>query len=158
MNALLVSERPEKRPLWRLKIDELRHETNFLAADLKRFQRARDTAYQREQLFHRRSAASTSAIDDLTAEGESLQRSSAQVDDLMESGRATMSSLAMQRERLKASHRSALSMINTLGLSNSVMRMIQSRQKNDRYIVFGGIALCLLVLFLCIYFRSPASS
>mmetsp|Transcript_24204 Transcript_24204/g.75695 ORF Transcript_24204/g.75695 Transcript_24204/m.75695 type:complete len:203 (+) Transcript_24204:57-665(+) len=154
LTSLLNSERPDKRPLWRMKIDELRHEADFLAADLRRFQQARQTAMHREQLFHRRYVASSTAIDDLMAEGDSLKRSSAQVDELMEDGRAAMASLGEQRERLKATHRNVLSMINTLGLSNSVMRMIQSRQKNDRYIVFGGMALCLLILFACIYFAS----
>lgn len=156
LTRLLESERPEKRQLWRLKIDELRHEANYMGSDLRRFERARATALQREQLFHRRTAAATTAVEDLTAEGESLRRSEAQVDDLLESGQHTLSSLAVQRERLKATHRNALSMINTLGLSNSVMRMIQSRQKNDRYIVFGGMALCLLVLSACVYLRRVA--
>lgn len=155
--SLLDSERPDRRPLWRLKIDELRHETNFLKNDLRRFEMARQTAYQRDQLFHRRSVASTNAIQDLTAEGDSLKRSGSQLDELMESGRATMSSLAMQRERLKATHRNALSMINTLGLSNSVMRMIQSRQKNDRYIVYAGMFLCLLVFGVCVWWRRRSS-
>lgn len=155
--SLLDSERPDRRPLWRLKIDELRHETNFLKNDLRRFEMARQTAYQRDQLFHRRSVASTDAVQDLTAEGDSLKRSGSQLDELMESGRATMSSLAMQRERLKATHRNALSMINTLGLSNSVMRMIQSRQKNDRYIVYAGMFLCLLVFGVCVWWRRRSS-
>ncbi|KAJ8608167.1 hypothetical protein CTAYLR_010307 [Chrysophaeum taylorii] len=158
LTALLDSERPDKRALWRLKIDELRHEANFLASDFRKMQRARDTAWQRERLFHRRSVASSSAVDDLNAEADSLAASSTQVDELMENGRANLSSLAMQRERLKATHRNALSMINTLGLSNSLMRMVHSRQKNDRYIVFGGMALCLLVLWACVKWRSAHSS
>jgi len=88
----------------------------FLARDLTKVERVRSSALEREQLFRRRSAASASsavAIDVLAEEGESLRRSTAQVDDIMESGRTIIGSLATQRERLKATHRNALSMINT---------------------------------------------
>mmetsp|Transcript_14616 Transcript_14616/g.58394 ORF Transcript_14616/g.58394 Transcript_14616/m.58394 type:complete len:156 (-) Transcript_14616:171-638(-) len=133
----------------------------FLARDLTKVERVRSSALEREQLFRRRSAASASsavAIDVLAEEGESLRRSTAQVDDIMESGRTIIGSLATQRERLKATHRNALSMINTLGVSNSVMRLIQSREKHDRYIVFAGMALTLLVFYACVRYASSGSS
>ena len=88
-------------------------------------------------------------------EGSSLARSGNEVDELMESGRATIDSLRSQRERLKNTHRNALSMINTLGLSSSVMRLIQSREKNDRIILIAGMIVVLGVLYLCVtYARS----
>ena len=154
LTGMLASEMPEKRGLWRLKIDELRHERNFLQRDLQRYANAKTTALERERLFHRRTTQSSTAIDDLTAEGDSLKRSTNQVDELMETGRASMSSLQMQKERLKATHRNALSMIHTLGLSTNVMRMIQSREKNDRYIVFAGMAISLIFFYLCVRFAA----
>jgi len=152
LQSLLVSERPEKRALWQLKIDELRHERNFLAKDLQKYLSARSTALERDRLFHRRSGASTVSIDVLAEEGDSLKRSTSQIDELMETGSASLGSLRLQRERLKATHRNALSMIHTLGLSNSVMRMIQSREKNDRYIVYAGMAICLIVFYFSVRF------
>ena len=151
LRRLLDAERPEKRHLWKIKIDELGHEATFLANDLRRVTQFHTHARERDQLFHRRGGAAPNAsIDDLMEEGSSLARSNNQVDELMESGRATIGSLRSQRERLKNTHRNALSMINTLGLSNSAMRLIQSREKNDRIILGVGMVLVLGFLYLCL--------
>ncbi|KAJ1462596.1 soluble NSF attachment protein receptor [Pelagophyceae sp. CCMP2097] len=150
LRSLLEREPASQRSLWKLKIDELRHEANFLEADLRGYQKAQSHARERDQLLHRRHASA--ANDNLEEEGSSLHRSGAQVDELMESGNATIKSLAQQRERLKATHRNMLSMINTLGISNSVMKLISSREKNDRYIFFAGVTITLVVLYLCIRF------
>ena len=156
LRRLLDAERPEKRALWKIKIDELGHEATFLANDLRRFTQFHTHARERDQLFHRRGGAAPNAsIDDLMEEGSSLARSTNQVDELMESGRATVDSLRSQRERLKNTHRNALSMINTLGLSTTAMRLIQSREKNDRIILGVGMVVVLGFLYLCLrYARS----
>ena len=49
----------------------------------------------------------------------------------METGRASLDSLRAQRERLKNTHRNALDMINKLGLSDTVMRLTNSRNRQD---------------------------
>lgn len=41
---------------------------------------------------------------------------------------------------------------NTLGLSRSVMRMIENRQNLDKMLVYGGMLLTLLFLFALLYF------
>jgi len=156
LRRLLDAERPEKRALWKIKIDELGHEATFLANDLRRVTQFHTHARERDQLFHRHGGAAPNAsIDDLMEEGSSLARSTNQVDELMESGRATIDSLRTQRERLKNTHRNALSMINTLGLSTTAMRLIQSREKNDRIILGVGMVVVLGFLYLCLrYARS----
>ena len=151
LRRLLDAERPEKRSLWKIKIDELGHEATFLANDLRRFTQFHTHARERDQLFHRRGGAAPNAsIDDLMEEGSSLARSNNQMDEMMETGRATIDSLKGQRERLKNTHRNALSMINTLGLSNSAMRLIQSREKNDRIILAVGMLVVLGFLYLAL--------
>ena len=157
LRQLLDAERPEKRALWKIKIDELGHEAHFLANDLRRVTQFQTTARERDSRFRRRGGAapsSSATADDLMEEGASLARSSNQMDELMETGRSTMDSLRQQRERLKNTHRNALSMINTLGLSNSAMRLITSREKNDRIILGAGMALVLFVLWACVRYRS----
>ena len=76
-----------------------------------------------------------------------------QVDELMETGRASLDSLRAQRERLKNTHRNALDMINKLGLSDTVMRLINSRNRQDRKIVVGGFVCLFALFYLCMRWR-----
>mmetsp|Transcript_10961 Transcript_10961/g.33846 ORF Transcript_10961/g.33846 Transcript_10961/m.33846 type:complete len:205 (+) Transcript_10961:200-814(+) len=154
LRQLLDSERPERRALWKVKIDELGHEATFLAGDLRRVTQFHAHARERDQLFHRRGgAAPSAAADDLMEEGNSLARSSSQMDELMETGRASLDSLRQQRERLKNTHRNALTMINKLGLSNGLMKVMQTREKNDRVLLVVAVCFVLFVLYACVRYR-----
>ena len=154
LRQLLNAERPERRNLWKVKIDELGHEAQFLSNDLRRVTNFHQHQRERDSLFRRRAgAAPSSAHDDLLEAEDSYARSGNQVDELMETGRASLDSLRAQRERLKNTHRNALDMINKLGLSDTVMKLINSRNRQDRKIVIGGFV-CLFVLFyLCMRWR-----
>ena len=59
-----------------------------------------------------------------------------------------MQSLVGQRERLKGAHQKALDMLNLLGISQSVMRIMQRRNITDRYIAYGGMAATLTFMLL----------
>lgn len=41
---------------------------------------------------------------------------------------------------------------NTLGLSRSVMRMIENRQTMDKMLVYGGMIFTLIFIFVLLYF------
>ena len=58
---------------------------------------------------------------------------------------AVLTSSASQRAHMKA-----LQMANTLGLSNSLMRVIQRRTSGDKILVYGGMVL-ITVLLLIVY-------
>jgi len=40
-------------------------------------------------------------------------------------------------------------MTNKLGLSNSLMRIVERRDVTDAYLVLGGMVLTIIVLYLC---------
>ena len=40
--------------------------------------------------------------------------------------------------------------MNTLGLSNTVMRLVEKRSAQDKWIFAGGVAVTLLVMYLTI--------
>ena len=154
LRQLLDAERPERRALWKVKIDELGHEAQFLSNDLRRVTRFHDHQRERDSLFRRRAGAAPSAAhDDLLEAEDSYARSGNQVDELRENGRASLDSLRAQRERLKNTHRNALDMINKLGLSDTVMKLINSRNKQDRKIVLGGFACLFALFYLCLRWR-----
>lgn len=105
----------------------------------------------------RRSMATTSQLDDLTylhQEGQALQRSHRVVDELIELGSTIKSTLMQQRITLKAIRRKVLDLATTLGVSHSVIRMIEQRNFIDKIIVYTGMIFTLLLLaFLVYYFR-----
>ena len=49
------------------------------------------------------------------------------------------------RERLKGAQRRALDVLHTLGLSDTVMRLIERRQSRDKLITYGGMGLVTIV-------------
>ena len=154
LRQLLNAERPERRNLWKVKIDELGHEAQFLSNDLRRVTNFHQHQRERDSLFRRRAgAAPSSAHDDLLEAEDSYARSGNQVDELMETGRASLDSLRAQRERLKNTHRNALDMINKLGLSDTVMKLINSRNRQDRKIVVGGFVCLFALFYLCMRWR-----
>ena len=63
-----------------------------------------------------------------------------------------LDSLRNQRETLKGASRRILDIGNTLGLSNHTMRLIERRLSEDKYVVFGGMFITLLIMIIIIYF------
>lgn len=48
----------------------------------------------------------------------------------------------------QSAQRKALDVLNSIGLSDSVLRMIDRRQQWDKWLTYGGMAVTLLVLAL----------
>lgn len=47
---------------------------------------------------------------------------------------------------MQKAQRKALDVLNTLGLSNSVLRLIERRNRVDQWIKYAGMALTIIVL------------
>ena len=58
-----------------------------------------------------------------------------------------------QRGRLKGVQRKLLDFGHTLGLSNSVMRLIENRQTWDKLLVYSGMLLTLALLWFVFFYR-----
>lgn len=86
------------------------------------------------------------------AESRSLDRSMNLIGSYIATGRATLEELTSQRERLKGAHRKVLDILNSLGLSGSILRQIENREVFDRLLVFGGMAVVSLLLLLLWWF------
>ena len=53
---------------------------------------------------------------------------------------------------LQSAHRRVLDIGNTLGLSNTVMRLIEGRSRQDRIIMLLGMLITLLIMALVWYY------
>jgi len=104
---------------------------------------------QREQLFG--SASESVAIEAFLNEKKSLGSSLGMIDELQQAGEGIISSLRQQRGLLKGAHRKALDMTSTLGMSNTLMKMIERRTTGDKILVFGGMTVILILLGIVVW-------
>ena len=110
----------------------------------------------REELFKRRPSNDTAinlGYDDyMGREQQSLHGAHRSVDELLMNGGQIMGRLREQRDVLKGVKSRVLDLANTLGLSNAVMNLIEKRSYEDKLILFGGMALfVILILLVFIY-------
>lgn len=71
---------------------------------------------------------------------------------MLSTGHSTLESLRSQRDRLKGVQKIILNMGNTLGLSNHTMKIIEKRISEDKYVLYIGMVVTLLVIFIFIYY------
>ena len=74
------------------------------------------------------------------------------MDDLLAHGGTILESLRDQRNTLKGIQKKVLDVAQTLGMSGTVMRLIERRQDGDKWILLGGIVVTCIVMFLVIRF------
>lgn len=76
------------------------------------------------------------------------------LDDIWETGTAVLDGLRTQRGVFKKAHRRLLDLTSMLSLSNSVMRMIERRSTQDKYLFYLLVIItCFLILAAFWYFR-----
>ena len=81
--------------------------------------------------------------------------SAALLDEYTAMAGSVISSLKAQRGTLKSAHKRALDIITSLGLSSSLMRVIERRTTADKILVYGGMV-CVLVLVAVVYWLMAA--
>ena len=92
-------------------------------------------------------------IESNVAESASLSRSSNMVNNYIAIGQETLSNLISQKERLKGVQKTTLDMLNYLGISNSLMRSVERRDFVDKWIVYVGMILILLLILYLLWWR-----
>ncbi|DAZ97797.1 TPA: hypothetical protein N0F65_009543 [Lagenidium giganteum] len=161
-----VHSKPAERETWTKKLQQLRNETHSLGSTLEqhiyRVNRRAVEARERESLMNRRTGFDSSNQAMYAAqESESLKRSSQMVSDLTGLSHSILGDLGEQRSRLKVrdsafvkslSHgvrTKLLDIANRLGLSSSLLRVIERRDTVDFWIVIGGMLFTLAFLYAC---------
>eukprot|EP00523_Entomoneis_sp_CCMP467_P001498 CAMPEP_0168745860 /NCGR_PEP_ID=MMETSP0724-20121128/14838_1 /TAXON_ID=265536 /ORGANISM="Amphiprora sp., Strain CCMP467" /LENGTH=224 /DNA_ID=CAMNT_0008793591 /DNA_START=46 /DNA_END=720 /DNA_ORIENTATION=+ len=157
---MVLREAPAQREKWKRKIRDLRVEAQKLrqqgqAVDYQYRQRQQQQQTyhsNRDELLLRRrrkpSQSNENDLDQLAAEGESLEQSNRMVSQFMEQGSATLSDLQRQRGQMRGIRGRLLDISNSLGLTQSTMRIIERRDITDAYLV----AVLMVVTLIVIYF------
>uniref|UniRef100_A0A7S0LMW9 Vesicle transport v-SNARE N-terminal domain-containing protein n=1 Tax=Coccolithus braarudii TaxID=221442 RepID=A0A7S0LMW9_9EUKA len=151
-----------RRPVWRKKISALQDESASQRAALSKFaarlhtkrkeQEERDALIQRI----RGNGDHSVCIESGLAEGKALQQVDSQLDSLTGNATSVLSALRQQSSTLKGVQKKLLDFSHTLGLSDNVMRLIESRQFWDKVIMVTGMILTLALLwYVFVHLRRP---
>ncbi|KAL3320149.1 NADH dehydrogenase Fe-S protein subunit 2 ndufs2 [Cichlidogyrus casuarinus] len=157
-----------KRNQVRMSIDQIKYELKLLRGSFDALQKRKDVLEQdlrnREELLnfdfapnsvlHNRAGASRGdTVLQLDAEIDHHNRLSnvgSRLDEMISMGQASLSGLREQGISLKDARRKVLDLAKSLGLSNTVMRLIERRTKEDK-ILFWCLAIGSLILMLLIW-------
>ena len=77
----------------------------------------------------------------------SVARSNQAIEDIFGQGAAILQGMGAQRDRLKRAQRKMLDVLNTMGISEQLLRRAERRMKMDKWIVYGGMAVFTVVLW-----------
>jgi Golgi SNAP receptor complex protein 2 len=163
LEQILSREAPSQREIWRRKISELREDALSIRRQGEYHSRIINSNLrvqrEKEELLTRRRRRrdvgfgdAESAMHHLAEESTSLASSQNMVTELLMSGQAQLNSLIDQRQRMRGVKRMVLNIGNALGMSSTTMRMIEKRDENDMYLVFGGMFLTCIVIY-AVWFR-----
>ncbi|KAL6704228.1 Protein transport protein bos1 [Coniothyrium glycines] len=81
-----------------------------------------------------------------------FNKTSEQLDEFLDRGRAVLGDLGQQRDMLKGTQRRLYTVANTLGISGDTIRMVERRAKQDKWIFYAGVAVFLLFCWLVIHY------
>ena len=167
--VLIVKENPSKRDTWKRKVSQISEECDQYRIALDRFgsreSRRMQEEQEREELMRKMNGGGNmnnasgdvtlnmgSSYDAEASAGMSMRRSNQMVDDLLDSGANILGSLHEQKDRLKSARRKVLNVLDTLGVSQSVLKVIDRRQRMDAIIVYGGMFVITFFIFVFWWF------
>ncbi|XP_010442144.1 PREDICTED: membrin-12-like isoform X2 [Camelina sativa] len=143
-----------QRDLWRRKSEQVGEEAEYLNQSLEKYmwrnQKKMLEAKERADLLGRRSEEGAHILQIFDEEAQainSVKNSKRMLEESYSSGVAILSKYAEQRDRLKSAQRKALDVLNTVGLSNSVLRLIERRNRVDTWIKYVGMIATVVILY-----------
>ncbi|XP_014209073.1 Golgi SNAP receptor complex member 2 [Copidosoma floridanum] len=157
---ILCSKGPlSQRQNAKMRVDQLKYDSRHLAAALNSWkymiQKKQREDDEREELLSRRFTTNDHVdimIDQSVQHNAQMHNAIHGVNDLLMQGSDVLDNLKSQRYTLKGAHKRLIDLGNTLGLSNTTMRLIEQRVQSDGYILIGGILITCLIVGILIYF------
>ena len=150
-----------EKALWERKINQVLEEATSLQNSLDRCrahaQEYRQEEAQRQELLRRKKNIGVGSRDpesnvdaDLQAK-ERIRRSKQVAEEAYQTGVSALAAMAQQRDLLKSAHRKVLDVLNTVGMSDSVLRIAERRISVDKMIAYGGMAIITLLIIVWLY-------
>lgn len=143
----------------RMRVDQLKYDSRHLAAALNslcsRMARQQREEAEREALLARKFTTNDHVdilIDHTVQHNNSMHNAIRGVDDMLHQGSSVLDNLRSQRLTLKGAHKRLIDIGNTLGLSNTTMRLIEQRAKQDGFILVAGMTFtCIVIILVIVY-------
>lgn len=150
----------EQKQNFKMRVDQLKYDSRHLAAALRTYRsqrlRRRKEEEEREALLSQRFTTNDEVevtIDQYNEQySHGLRNAVHGVDDMLQQGAGILDNLRSQRYTLKGAHKRLLDIGNYLKLSNTVMRFIERRGRQDGYILVGGMLFTVLVMILVVMY------
>merc|ERR1711953_19345 len=79
---------------------------------------------------------------------DKLNKATANMDNIIGNANSVLDSMYSQRDSLKGIKGKMMNIANQLGMSQTVMRLINKRSDQDRLILWGGMFLTTFILFI----------
>ncbi|XP_058743046.1 membrin-11-like [Vicia villosa] len=161
MNRLLRSiGAKSQRDLWKRKLEQIAEEAESLRESLEKYNSRNHKrmmeAKDRAELLGRANGDSSHVMriyDDDAQAIQSVRSSARELENANALGETILSSIHGQRERLKSAQRKALDVLNTVGISNRVLRLIERRNRVDQWIKYTGMILTIIFLVAFVLWR-----
>uniref|UniRef100_A0A2P2IA96 Golgi SNAP receptor complex member 2-like n=1 Tax=Hirondellea gigas TaxID=1518452 RepID=A0A2P2IA96_9CRUS len=158
LDMLVNKEPPQRRSSAKYRVDQLKYDYQHILNSLRVIQQRRTLRKQQEleraallsRSFTTNDAPRDTAISlDHTLQHHSrLESANRNVDQMLDAGNSVMEGLRHQGSVMKGAHRKLMDLTSTLGMSNTIMRLIERRGAQDKYILFAGMFIVLLLLYL----------
>ena len=150
---------PSRREVWRKRAAALSADALAQRRAVERFFKTSFAARQEQRergllLGGAAQRAESVAVGSYLQERASLLGATAAMDGVAAAAAGVMGALREQRGVLKGAHKRVLDVASSLGVSNSLVRIIERRSAGDKILVYGGSALILLLCGL-LFFWSP---
>jgi len=137
---------------WKKKLENLREDEKLFDSILQKqlgalFQQKKD-AEDRERLMGDRGAGpDADMVNAAKREREMINNSAQMVNDMISSGAGIIGGLKGNQERMKGAHRKAIDVANQIGVSQGILNMVTSKNRQDQIIVYGCMAFTLFIFF-----------
>eukprot|EP00112_Aurelia_sp_Birch-Aquarium-sp1_P008160 Seg1896.3 transcript_id=Seg1896.3/GoldUCD/mRNA.D3Y31 product="Golgi SNAP receptor complex member 2" protein_id=Seg1896.3/GoldUCD/D3Y31 len=158
LDSKLIKEPAHRRQNSKLKIDQIKYDARHFDAAFKTYLRKKkmkeDQEKAREDLLSKtfttnaQSGETTIMIDHSLQHHSRLNSANKGMDEMLDSGQNILAGLKEQRLSLKGIQKRIFDIGNALGLSNTVMRLIEKRGTQDKWILYGGMIVTCVIMYL----------
>jgi len=155
----------EKREIAYQRAEKIQREYQLLQDSFNRWKQKqaakRNEERERELLLRRQDGSSYQQqqqnsylppMEYFDHESTVLHRTGKQIDDYISMGRSALQELYDQKNILKKSRTTMLDIANTLGVSQTVIRYIETRTTQDKWILFIGIIVTVFLMWLIVHY------
>ena len=147
-----------KKVLWTSRHQQLAKELwGFNRALNQHAQHQQASQYQRDHDALMGGGLASVVIQDYQEEADSLKRSDSHLEQYLEQGQNVLTDLRLQRTKLRGVGQKMRDMLGSIGVSRSLLRLAERQNTIDRYTVYGGMALVLLIAYVTYFFDTSVS-